>query len=464
VTVPSGTAPLPVREPHGATDVPLRRGAGEALAAGVATLGGRDVVLASSRPTPTSGALTAADGETLAEAARLALRSRLPLVALLATSGADVGEGVDALCGWGRAARSLAACSGVVPVLAAVVGPVVSGPALLLGLADVVVMTPRACAFVSGPAMVETFTGVRLDHAALGGTPVHGRKTGVAALLAEDADDALDLLAEVLGYLPSHTDAAPPLRPSSDPTDRLEPSLRAAVPASASGSYDVRRVLAAVVDDGEMVELSPWWAPQIVTALASVGGRPVGVVANQPQTLAGTLDIAASEKGARFVRFCDAFNLPILTFVDTPGFLPGKDLEWRGMIRHGAKLVFAYAEAAVPRVCVILRKAYGGAYIVMDSKGLGNDVCLAWPTAEIAVMGAEGATRILARGADEAERAELERRYRTELLTPFVAAERGYVDAVIDPAATRGAIAAALGAIATKRERLAPRKHENLPV
>jgi acetyl-CoA carboxylase carboxyltransferase component len=218
------------------------------------------------------------------------------------------------------------------------------------------------------------------------------------------------------------------------------------------------------VDDGHVVELRPRFAPNLVTALAAIGGRPVGIVANQPQSLAGTLDIAAAQKGARFVSMCDAFNLPIITFVDTPGFFPGKTLEWRGMIRHGAQLVFAYAEATVPRICVVLRKAYGGAYIVMDCKTMGNDLCLAWPTAEIAVMGAKGAVAILHRRAGAAEQAEREREYEATFLTPWIAAERGLVDAVIDPAGTRHRLAATLTMLRTKRERVVPRVHSNSPL
>ncbi len=231
------------------------------------------------------------------------------------------------------------------------------------------------------------------------------------------------------------------------------------IPDRATSSYDVRRVAAGLADGGDVSELWPRWAPQLVTALGRIDGRTVGFVANQSQALAGTLDIAASQKGARFVRFCDAFNVPLVTLVDTPGFLPGKDLEWRGMIRHGAELAFAYAEATVPRICVILRKAFGGAYIVMDSKGLGNDVCLAWPGAEIAVMGAEGAAQILYRRATPDERIRLQAEYAETFLTPYQAAERGFVDAVIDPDDTRAAVSDALALLATTRESLPARKH-----
>jgi acetyl-CoA carboxylase carboxyltransferase component len=286
----------------------------------------------------------------------------------------------------------------------------------------------------------------------------------VAALVAEDQGGALEVAAAALDYLPDHADEEPPAWAADDPPDRFTPELRDVLPASAAGSYDVRRVIAAVADDGELLELRAGWAPQLVTALMRVEGRPVGVVANQPQSMAGTLDIAASQKGARFVGLCDAFNVPLLTLVDTPGFMPGKDLEWRGMIRHGAQLVFAYAEATVPRVCLILRKAFGGAYIVMDSKLMGNDLCLAWPSAQVAVMGAQGAVQILHRRESADRQAELVVDYEDAYLNPYVAAARGFVDQVIDPADTRSVVAAALRLLATKRERLVPRKHGNGPL
>ncbi len=432
--------------------------------ASVETLGGRRVVQARSVSGHHRGALTQADGDTIAEAARVALDERVPLVVVLSSSGSEVAEGIDALHGWGRAAAAIAACSGSVPVLAAVTGAAISGPALLLGLADVAVMTPDAFAFVSGPDAVEGFTGMRVSLHDLGGAAMHARSSGLCALLAADTAAVDGLIESVLDFLPDNTDAEPPRILSEDPTGRATPTLRDLVPAAASASYDVRDVVRAIVDDGEILELRAGWAAHLVTALASVGGMPVGVVANQPRVLAGTLDIPASQKGARFVHFCDAFNLPIVTLVDTPGFLPGKDLEWRGMIRHGAELAFAYAEATVPRVCIVLRKAYGGAYIVMDSKGIGNDVCLAWPSAEIAVMGAPGAVQILHRHADTDERRLLEERYDAELLTPWVAAERGFVDEVVDPADTRGALHRALSLLATRRELLPGRKHDAGPM
>jgi acetyl-CoA carboxylase carboxyltransferase component len=268
----------------------------------------------------------------------------------------------------------------------------------------------------------------------------------------------------LLGFLPAHCDELAPALAPTDPPSRATPQLRQAVPASATGSYDVRRVIAEVADNADLLELKAGWAPQLVTALVRVAGKTVGVLANQPQAMAGTLDIAASQKGARFVAFCDCFNLPLLTMVDTPGFMPGRDLEWRGMIRHGAELVYAYAEATVPRVCLVLRKAYGGAYIVMDSKAMGNDICIAWPSAELAVLGAEAAVRIVHRNADAESRAILLDEYREKFMNPYVAAERGYVDMVIDPSETRKVVARCFAALETKRERLVSRKHGNSPL
>jgi acetyl-CoA carboxylase carboxyltransferase component len=259
-------------------------------------------------------------------------------------------------------------------------------------------------------------------------------------------------------------DEEPPRWFSDDPVDRLTPEAGGCIPAAPSGGYDVRDVARTIVDDGDLLELRAGWAPNLVTALATIGGRPVGIVANQPVSIAGTLDIPASQKGARFVSSCDAFGLPLLTLVDTPGFYPGKDLEWRGMIRHGAQLAFAYARATVPRVAVVLRKAYGGAYIVMDCRTMGSDLYLAWPSAEIAVMGAKGAVEILHRREDPERRLELEAAYEERFLNPYVAADRGFVDAVIDPADTRREVAAAFDLLSTKRESLTRRKHDNSPL
>ncbi|HET9691560.1 MAG TPA: carboxyl transferase domain-containing protein [Acidimicrobiales bacterium] len=440
--------------------VALRHGVpGSTVAAVEALPSGRRAVVVRTDPAHRMGALGPADSATVAAAARFALAQRVPLVVVLASAGADIDEGVASLHAWGEAAAAVARCSGIVPIVVVVTGLALSGPALVLGMADVVVMTDAATAYVSGPAAVASLTGMQVSPEALGGAGVHARTTGVAALTARDLPAALDRVADVLDYLPDHADDLAATWVTAEPDDRPAPDLRDLLPAASTGSYDVRRVVTAIADDGDHLELRSGWAPQLVTTLTRIAGRVVGVVANQPQSMAGTLDIAASQKGARFVGFCDAFNIPLLTMVDTPGFMPGKDLEWRGMIRHGAQLVAAYAEATVPRICLVLRKAFGGAYIVMDSKGMGNDLCLAWPSAQIAVMGASGAVQILHRREGPDRQAELAARYEAELLNPYVAAERGFVDQVIDPADTRLAVTAALRVLETKLERTPGRKH-----
>jgi acetyl-CoA carboxylase carboxyltransferase component len=425
---------------------------------------GREVVWATVDSEHRNGALSSESSSMIATAADTARTKGLPLIAVLRSSGADITEGFSALHGWGLAAKAIADCSGIVPTIMIVDGPAVSVPALLLGLADHVVMTERAYAFVSGPTMVADFTGVAVDNDELGGAAAHARYSGATSLVAADEAAAVDLVAALLAYLPQNNDEEPPVWLTDDPIDRPTPEAGALMPTTSTGSYDVRDVIRALCDDGELLEVRSRWASNVVTAFATVGGLPVGLVANQPIALAGTLDIPASQKAARFVAFCDAFNLPIVTLVDTPGFYPGKDLEWRGMIRHGAQLVFAYGRATVPRICVILRKSYGGAYIVMDSKRMGNDLCLAWPGAELAVMGAGQAAAILQRRATPDERAAFEADYAERLLNPYIAADRGYVDAVVEPAETRQIIGEALQMLIDKRERLQSRGHDNTPL
>jgi acetyl-CoA carboxylase carboxyltransferase component len=443
--------------------IALRAKVPGAATAEVTNLGDRQVVLLDIDAEIRQGALSFRASSTIAAAAETARTKGLPLVGTLGSSGADILEGISALHGWGMAARAIAECSGIVPVILILTGPAVSGPALLLGLADQVIMTEDAYAFVSGPTMVAEFTGIVIDNDELGGASSHARFTGAASLVVADREAGLEAAEQLLAYLPDSVDSEPLRWPTDDPADRETPEAGALMPTTSTGSYDVRSVMKAIVDDGEILELRARWASNIVTALATIDGRPVGIVANQPIALAGTLDIPASQKAARFVDFCDAFNLPIITLVDTPGFYPGKDLEWRGMIRHGAQLVFAYGRATVPRVCIILRKSYGGAYIVMDSKKMGNDLCLAWPWAELAVMGAGQAAAILQRRATPEEKAAFEADYADRLLNPYVAAERGYVDGVIEPSATRAEIAHALMILADKREHLVTRKHDNMP-
>ena len=410
------------------------------------------------------GALTSDSSGKIENASQMARAKGFPLIVIMRSSGADIVEGFAALHGWGLAAKALTDCSGVVPIIMVVDGPAVSGPALLLGMADFVVMTADSYAFVTGPTMVAEFTGVMIDNEELGGAASHARYTGAASLVAPDFDSAVEMVGQLLTYLPQHNDEEPRLWPTDDPPDRQTPEAGTLLPQTSTGSYDVRDVIRAICDDGELLELRGRWAPNVVTAFAAMGGLPIGIVANQPLALAGTLDIPASQKAARFVTFCDAFNIPILTLVDTPGFYPGKDLEWRGMIRHGAQLVFAYGRATVPRICVILRKSYGGAYIVMDSKTMGNDLCLAWPWAELAVMGAGQAAAILQRRSTPDERAAFEVDYAERLLNPYIAAERGYIDGVIEPAETRQVIAEALVTLLDKREALVSRPHDNTPL
>jgi acetyl-CoA carboxylase carboxyltransferase component len=420
------------------------------------------------------GMATAVDTEVLQRTIRAGIEAGVPIVGVLTGAGLDSKSDLSALHGWGGVARALADASGLVPSVLVVDGPCLGGPALALGLADVVVMTERATAFVNGPSTSARFTGTSyLDADLLGGAWVHHARSGIADLVADDLDGALALVADLLEHLPPNSHEAPPRVAPFDPPDRPCDKAARAVPPDGRASYDIRWVIEDVVDDGAFLEMRARYGTSVVTGFAQVAGMPIGVLANQPSQLAGALDIEGSQKGARFVRFCDAFNLPIVTLVDTPGFRPGRDQEWRGMIRHGAKLAFAYAEATVPRVGIVLRKAYGGAFIVMDCKSMGNDCALAWPSAEVAVMGAKGAVEILHRrelaalpddGARDKRRLELETEYEAVHLSPTVAAERGYIDEVIDPIHTRQAVAGALVALAAKRERLRPRRHENIPL
>ncbi len=442
------------------------------MEASIARVGGRPVGLFRLVGGRHRGALGPAEGEAIERLVQVALADGLPIVGVVASSGADMGEGIASLHAWGRVASVLSRASGTVPIILAVTGPYVSGPALLAGVADHVVMTVDAFAYVTGPRAVEGFTGEVLDPMSLGGAAVHDARSGVASLLAEDEDDALGAVADLLSYLPQNTLEEPPLASCADPVTRDCVAAAAAVPSGARAVYDIRAVVTDVIDESRFLEVRAGYAPNMVTGYGRLDGRVIGIVANQPHHRAGTIDIEASRKAARFVQACDTFNIPLLTIVDTPGFEPGKDLEWRGMIRHGAELVFAYGEATVPRLCLVVRKAYGGAYIVMDSRGLGSDFCAAWPGAEIAVMGAKGAVQILfgrrlaglEGDAREQEQAELEADYTARYCVPYVAAERGYIDDVIDPLQTRRVLACALGHLAAKREDLPARRHSNTPL
>lgn len=411
-----------------------------------------------------NSALTSADATLIASGARAALDQGIPLVCEFRANGPAPEEELAVTFAIGDAARQLTACSGRVPTIGILDGDAVAGPALLLGLMDHVVVVDHSHAFVSGPTMVSEFTGVDFNRTELGGANVLSSPAGLATMTASDLESAHAAVDELLSVLPANNDAPPPLLATTDPTNRPTPEAADIIPDTATGAYDVRDVIGEIVDDGWFLETRASYALNLVTGFASFGGIPVGIVANQPMAIAGTLDIPSSQKGGRFVAFCDAFNVPLITLVDTSGFYPGKDLEWRGMIRYGAQLAFAYARATVPRINVTLRKSYGGAYIVMDSKNMGNDLAFAWPSAEIAVMGAKGAVEILHRKSSPEERSELEAAYEERLLNPYVAAQRGTVDAVISPHETRAQIADGLVLLASKREVLPRRRHDNTPL
>jgi acetyl-CoA/propionyl-CoA carboxylase carboxyl transferase subunit len=359
----------------------------------------------------------------------------------------------------------------VIPQISVIMGPCAGGAVYSPAITDFTFMVKETShMFITGPDVIKTVTGEEVSFEELGGAMTHATKSGVASLIGEDDEDVLNRVRYLLSFLPSNNLEDPPAYATTDDPDRVDDGLTHVVPDRAKEPYDMHEVIRRVVDDGEFLEIFPLWAMTIVTGFARLDGRSVGIVANQPKVNAGTLDIDASEKASRFVRFCDSFNIPLLTFVDVPGFLPGTQQEYGGIIRHGAKLLYAFAEATVPRMTVITKKAYGGAYLVMNSKHLRADVSVAWPTAEIAVMGAEGAVNVVFRkeiekAADpEARRRELIREYREKFSTPYAAAERGFIDDVIEPAETRPRLIKALRMLSTKRENIPARKHGNIPL
>ncbi|NEY36705.1 methylmalonyl-CoA carboxyltransferase [Streptomyces sp. PRKS01-65] len=416
------------------------------------------------------GALGEAHAQKIHKIMDMALAAGAPLVSLNDGAGARIQEGVGALAGYGGIFRRNTRASGVIPQISVMLGPCAGGAAYSPALTDFVFMVRRSAQmFITGPDVVKTVTGEEITHNGLGGADVHAETSGVAHFVYDDEETCLAEVRYLLSMLPSNNRTAPPVVRSADPAGRRSPALLELVPAEGSRPYDMHEVIAELVDDGEFLEVHERWARNIVCALARLDGAVVGVVASQPQVLAGVLDIEASEKAARFVQMCDAFNIPIVTLLDVPGFLPGVGQEHGGIIRHGAKLLYAYCNATVPRISVILRKAYGGAYIVMDSQSIGADLSFAWPTNEIAVMGAEGAAGVIFRkqiaaAADpEAARARLVKEYKAELMHPYYAAERGLVDDVIDPAATREVLIDSLAMLRSKHADLPSRKHGNPP-
>jgi len=437
---------------------------------GSGTINGRRVFAYAQDFRISGGSLGEAHAAKIHKVMDLALAAGAPLIALADSGGARIQEGVTALAGYGGIFRRNVRASGVIPQISVILGPCAGGAAYSPALTDFVFMVQDTShMFLTGPDVIEAVTGESITQAELGGADVHAKTSGVATFVYDDEASCLEDVRYLVSLLPLNNHDLPPATDTDDPADRTCPRLLDIVPASARTPYDIRDVITEITDHGDFMEVHALWARNIVCALARIAGRTVGIIANQPLDRAGVLDIQASQKAARFVQLCDAFNVPLVTLVDVPGFLPGVDQEHEGIIRYGARLMYAYCDATVPRVQVILRKAYGGAYIVMDSRSIGADISFAWPTNEIAVMGAEAAIGIIHRkdltaASDPQElRDRLAAEYKERLMHPYYAAERGLVDDVIDPADTRAVISRALDMLSEKRPELAPRKHGNPP-
>ncbi len=443
----------------------------DGVVTGWGTIDGRRVFVFSQDFTVFGGALGEAFAEKLHKVMDLAQSVGAPIVGLNDGAGARIQEGVVSLDGYGGIFFRNVQSSGVIPQISVILGPCAGGAVYSPAMTDFIFMVRETShMFITGPDVVKTVTGEEVSLEDLGGASSHSTKSGVATFVGDNEYQVLDDVKVLLSYLPANNLDLPPLVPCEDSPDRFCPELDLLMPESANLPYDMRELVRVVVDDGDFMEYHADWAGNIVCGFARLNGRSVGIVGNQPMMLAGVLDIQASEKAARFVRTCDAFNLPLITFVDVPGFLPGVDQEYGGIIRHGAKLLYAYCEATVPRIQVITRKAYGGAYVVMDSKSVGSDLSLAWPSAELAVMGPQGAVEVLhRRELSEAtdpvlRRDELVQEYVERYANPYIAAEHGFVDDVITPAETRRKLVAGLEMLSGKREELPQRKHGNLPL
>ncbi|MEM1619241.1 MAG: carboxyl transferase domain-containing protein [Fervidicoccaceae archaeon] len=454
-----------------------RRVYGDGVVVGFGEVAGRKVAVAAQDFTFMGGSLGEMHAAKIVKIAQLALSCGVPIVFLNDSGGARIQEGIDSLKGYGEIFYMNVMASGVIPQISAIMGPCAGGAVYSPALTDFVVMVKRTSfMYVTGPRVVKAAIGEEVDHFQLGGADVHASKSGVAHFVAESDEDALALVRRLLSYLPSNNAEDPPYVDTGDDPERRDPELDAIVPSDPQKPYSMREIIERVLDHDTFLEVHATWARNAIVGFGRLSGRVVGVVANNPEFMAGVLDIDSSDKIARFVRFCDAFNVPIVTFVDTPGYLPGTRQEHGGIIRHGAKVLYAYSEATVPKLTVITRKAYGGAYIAMASKHLGADYVVAWPTAEIAVMGPKEAAEIIHRkeleaaGSEERRRELLEsfeREYREKLATPFFAASRGYVDDVIEPSETRPKLARTLELLLSKRElRMNPplRKHGNIPL
>jgi len=448
-----------------------RRPWGDAVVTGHGTIFGRRVFVFSQDFTVFGGSLSEVFAEKICKVMDMAANFGCPVIGINDSGGARIQEGVVSLAGYAEIFWRNVQCSGVIPQISLVMGPSAGGAIYSQAITDFVLLVEGSSyMFITGPDVVKTVSGEEVTFEELGGAATHATKSGVAHLTAPNEEAALEDARYLLSFLPQNNLEQAPFAEPSDPVDREDPELDELVPDNPNKPYDIKAAITRVVDDGDFLEIHEHWAENIVCGFARLGGRSVGIVGNQPRSLAGVLDIDSSAKAARFIRTCDAFNVPLVTFVDVPGFLPGTAQEWGGIIRHGAKLLYAYAEATVPKLAVITRKAYGGAYDVMSSKHIRADFNFAWPTAEVAVMGPEGAVNIVFRkeieAADdpEAKRAELIADYRERFANPYAAAERGYIDDVIEPRRTRPVLIDALETASTKRERRPPRKHGNIPL
>jgi propionyl-CoA carboxylase beta chain len=458
-------------------DEDAQRPAGDGFVTGYGRIDGRLVYVFAQDFTVFGGSLSEANAGKIIKIMDLAMRQGAPVIGLNDSGGARIQEGVMSLAGYAEIFLRNTLASGVVPQISAIMGPCAGGAVYSPAITDFIFMTrDNSYMFVTGPDVIKTVTHEEVTKQELGGAMTHNEKSGVAHFVSRDDAECLAMIRELLGYLPSNNREDAPRRVpadgAGDPWDRAHSALNTLVPEDPQKPYDIKDVIHAVADDSEFFEVHEHYAKNIVVGFARLEGRPVGIVANQPAFLAGVLDISASLKGARFVRFCDAFNIPLITFEDVPGFLPGTQQEFGGIIKHGAKLLYAYAEATVPKITVITRKAYGGAYCVMASKHIRTDINYAWPTAEIAVMGPEGAVNIVYKReldrAPEADRDHLRREkiedFRERFANPYVAAERGYIDAVIEPAQTRAKLITALRSLENKRDTNPRKKHGNIPL
>jgi|DewCreStandDraft_5_1066085.scaffolds.fasta_scaffold00048_6 propionyl-CoA carboxylase beta chain len=458
---------------HRATDFGLaeQKYLGDGVVTGWGRIDGRLVYVFSQDFTVFGGSLSEAYAEKICKVMDLALKNGAPIIGLNDSGGARIQEGVASLAGYAEIFLRNTLASGVVPQISAIMGPCAGGAVYSPAITDFIFMVEHTSyMFVTGPNVIKAVTGEEVTFEQLGGADVHAEKSGIAHFVAPNEETCLAQIRRLLSFLPSNNMEDPPVIPCDDPPDRVEPALDSIIPDQPTKAYDMKEVIRLVVDHGDFFEVQERFAPNIIIGFARLNGRPVGIVAQQPAVLAGVLDINSSVKAARFVRFCDCFNIPLVTFVDVPGFLPGVDQEHGGIIRHGAKLLYAYCEATVPKLAVITRKAYGGAYDVMSSKHVRGDINFAWPTAEIAVMGPEGAVNIIfrdeiARAPDpETARQRLIQEYRQKFANPYVAAARGYVDDVIEPSQTRPKLIAALEMLQNKRDRNPPKKHGNIPL